>query len=470
MSDMAELWRTALGRLRERIPTSQVDTWVAPLRPLRLEGDDILVLGVGNEFQKTYLGRNCQARIEEALSAAAAVPVRVRFEVETEGQGLLFPHPESPATEAGGPTESTRPAAAGVPAALRPRPSRPGSYPDAGGLPLSPKYQFETFVVGANNRFAHAAALGVAEKPGRMHNPLFLYGGVGLGKTHLLHAIGNAVGTAFPQKRILYTTMEKFTNDMIKAIRDQNTSELRRKYRFPDLLLIDDIQFLQGKESTQDEFFHTINDLMAGQRQIVATSDTHPKDIKVEERLKSRFQGGLVADLQAPDVETRIAILRAKTDRDGLAVPEEALAVIAAAVQSNIRELEGALNRVVAMAAMTGQPASADLARDALRDLISVNRPPRTFERIQTAVARHFALEPSVLNERTRTDAVAYPRQLAMYLCREMLGASSVLIGTQFGGRDHSTVLHALEKIRRMHDSDPQTRDHLPQIRRSLDL
>ncbi len=469
MAELNEIWRGALEQLKSRMPASQVETWISPLRPLRVETDTVVV-GVGSELHKAYVARNCQARLEEALSAAAASPVKIRLEVETEGQGLLFPNPEvMVATTTAPDARAPRPAAA-TSSLSRSRSGRGSLGGDEGGLPLNPKHIFETFVVGANNRFAHAAALGVAEKPGRMHNPLFLYGGVGLGKTHLLHAIGHAVKAAFPQRRVLYTTMEKFTNDMIKAIREQNTVDLRRKYRFPDLLLIDDIQFLQGKESTQDEFFHTINDLMAGQRQIVATSDTHPKDIKVEERLKSRFQGGLVADLQAPDVETRIVILKTKTDREGLQVPEEALAVIAEAVQSNIRELEGALNRVVAMAAMTGQPASAALARDALRDLISVNRPPRTFDRIQQAVAHHFALEASVLSDKTRTDAVAYPRQLAMYLCREMLGASSVLIGMQFGGRDHSTVLHAIEKIKRLHDADPQTRDHLSQIRRSLDL
>jgi chromosomal replication initiator protein len=219
------------------------------------------------------------------------------------------------------------------------------------GLPLNPKYLFESFVVGNSNRFAHAAAQGVAEKLGASHNPLVLYGGVGLGKTHLLHAIGNYIKGRYPLKRVVYTTSEKFTNDMIKCLKDQHMSEFRRKYRNMDLLLIDDIQFLQGKESIQEEFFHTFNDLLSVQHQIVATSDTHPKDIKVEERLRSRFQGGLIADLQPPDIETRTAILQKKAEFDHLQVPEEVLAVIASAVQSNIRELEGALNRVIAFAA-----------------------------------------------------------------------------------------------------------------------
>ena len=269
---------------------------------------------------------------------------------------------------------------------------------------------------------------------------------------------------------MVYTTTEKFTNDVIKGIRDQTMHELRRRYRHCDLLLVDDIQFLQGKESTQEEFFHTINDLMAVQHQIVFTSDTHPKDIKVEDRLRSRFQGGLIADLQAPDLETRTAILKKRSEADGLSLPEDVLGVVAEAVQSNIRELEGALNRVLALASLTHQPVSAELAREALRDLIAVTRPPRTVERIQEAVGRRFSLEVTMFSERTRTDAVAYPRQLAMYLCREMLGASYMLIGEQFGGRDHTTVLHAYEKIRRLKESDPQTRAHLEEIRRALDV
>ncbi len=457
MAEMNRIWQETLERLREGRQGEQVDAWLAPLQPLRFDGG-ALILGAATEFQRSYVARQWQSRLEEAATAAAGRSVTIRFELGAGGQGQLFPATPAAATD-----REARPAAE------RPRPTRTRSG-DEGGLPLNPKYLFSTFVVGDNNRFGHAAALGVAEKPGRAINPLFIYGGSGLGKSHLLHAIGHAIRQNFPGKRALYTTMEKFTNDMITAIRFQNTPELRRKYRHADLLLIDDIQFLQGKESTQDEFFHTINDLMAGQRQIVMTSDSHPKDIKVEERLKSRFQGGLVADLQAPDVETRTAILKKKTETDGLAVSEEVLGVIAGAVQSNIRELEGALNRVVAMSALTGQPLTADLARSALKDLIAVHRPVRTVDRVQQAVAKHFSLDPQILSEKTRTEAVAYPRQIAMFLCHELLGASSVAIGHRFGGRDHSTVLHAIEKIRRLSDADDATRGHLDQLRRALDV
>ncbi len=450
MADPTGLWRAALAGLEKTVSRDQLATWIAPLRPLGRDGA-ALVLGVNNELQKTYLAKHCQGVIDAALGAAAGEPVRARFEIDQAGQSVLFGAPEAVALSA-----------------TRPRSARSSALED-GGLTLNPRYQFETFVVGKNNEFAHAAALGVAERQGRSHNPLFLYGGVGLGKTHLLHAIGHAVKASFPGKQVVYTTTEKFTNDVIKGIRDQSMHLLRKRYRHADLLLVDDIQFLQGKESTQEEFFHTINDLMAVQHHIVLTSDTHPKDFKVEDRLRSRFQGGLVADLQAPDVETRTAILKKKTESDGISLPEEVLAVIAEAVQSNIRELEGALNRVLALAATTGRPPTGEVAREALRDLISISRPPRTFDRVQEVVARRFSLDVALLSERTRTDAIAYPRQMAMYLCREMLGASYVLIGDKFGGRDHSTVMHAYDKIRRLKDTDPETRAHLDEIRRVLD-
>lgn len=446
MADPNALWSNALAVLGTALPRPQMESWILSLRPLRLDGDS-LVLGVNNDLHKAYLVKNCQSQIEEALRLAAERPITARFELDLQGQGLLFSQ-EQPLP--------------------RPR-SRSTAGGDEGGLPLNPKYVFESFVVGGNNRFAHAAATGVAEKLGKAHNPLFLYGGVGLGKTHLLHAIGNHTKACCPQKGVMYTTSEKFTNDMIKAIRSQNNSEFRRKYRRVDLLLMDDIQFLQGKESTQDEFFHTFNDLLAVQHQVVATSDTHPKDIKVEDRLRSRFQGGLVADLLAPDLETRIAILKSKADLEGLVVPEEVLSIIAEVVQSNIRELGGALNRVVAFTAISAQPISASAAREALRDLISANRPPQSIERIQTIVARYFSLDPVLLLHRTRTDAVAYPRQIAMYLCRELLGSSYIVIGDRFGGRDHSTAIHAIEKIRRLKDSDQKTTKYIDDIRRSLD-
>jgi chromosomal replication initiator protein len=443
MADLESLWNETLVALEGQIPKPHIDNWVAPLRPIRLDGNT-LILGAGSELHKSYVSKNCQGRIEAALGVVSTQPMSVRFELTHAPQPVI-------------------PAPAPVRTAVR----QPSLGEDS-GIPLNPKYIFESFVVGNSNRFAHAAAQGVAEKLGASHNPLVLYGGVGLGKTHLLHAIGNFIRGLHPQKRVVYTTSEKFTNDMIKSLKDQHMSEFRRKYRNMDLLLIDDIQFLQGKESIQEEFFHTFNDLQSVQHQIVATSDTHPKDIKVEDRLRSRFQGGLVADLQPPDIETRTAILQKKAEFDHLLVPEEVLAVIASAVQSNIRELEGALNRVIAFAVMVGQPLSAELALETLRDLLPVQKQPQTASRIQSAVANYFSIEATALSERTRTDAIAYPRQIAMFLCRELLGSSYMAIGDQFGGRDHSTALHSVEKIRRMQEGDPQTKLHLSEIKRAL--
>ncbi len=447
MSDAAGLWNAVLAKLEDLVPKAQLGDWISPLRPLSVE-NDALFLGVNNELHRTYLSKHYQAKLEDILLGVAGRRLQVRFVLDRQGQQDLLP---APAASSQTPQPRTR-----MPRAL-----------NEGGLPLNPKYIFETFVVGNSNRFAHAAAQGVAENLGRAHNPLFLYGGVGLGKTHLLQAIGHTIKSRHPGKRVVYTTSEKFANDMIKTIQDKNTAEFRRKYRNVDLLLIDDIQFFQGRESTQEEFFHTVNDLSAAQKQLVATSDSHPKDIKVEDRLKSRLQGGLTADLQAPDIETRIAILRKKSESENLAVDEDVLQLIAGAIHTNIRELEGALNRVVAYASTSGQAICMPLAQEALRDLLVVSRPAHTLARIQSAVATYFSLHPNLLSERTRTESVAYPRQLAMYLCRELLGSSYVSIGNHFGGRDHTTALYAIEKIRRLQD-DPQTSLHLSDLRRAL--
>jgi chromosomal replication initiator protein len=446
MADSSSVWKDALTELLSELPRQQIEDWISPLRPIGIE-DGTLVLGANSELQRAYLSKNCQTAIELVLERVAGEPLKARFELDMAGQQLLMGRPHE------------------APEIRVPRPRNIGGET---GLPLNPRYVFDSFVVGNSNRFAHAAAQGAAEKPGASHNPLFLYGGVGLGKTHLLQAVGHAVKAKWPGKRVLYTTSEKFANDMIKTLQDKNMREFRRKYRNVDLLLIDDIQFFQGRESTQEEFFHTFNDLVGAQRQIVATSDTHPKDIRLEDRLKSRCQGGLVADLQAPDIETRIAILRKRAETEGLSIPAEVHEMIAESVVSNIRELEGALNRVVAFATMTGQPVGLEQARESLRDLITYSRPALSPARIQAAVARRFSLDPTILSDRTRTDAVAYPRQLAMYLCRELLSSSYDAIGAHFGGRDHTTALYSIDKISRLKDSDAQTATHLQEVRKFL--
>jgi chromosomal replication initiator protein len=320
----------------------------------------------------------------------------------------------------------------------------------SGGFYLSPKYTFETFVVGAGNRFAHAAAMAVAEAPARAYNPLFIYGGVGLGKTHLLQAIGHRVLLGADVARVAYVSSEKFTNELINAIRDDKTVDFRQRYRNVDVLLIDDIQFLAGKERTQEEFFHTFNTLHEASHQIIITSDRPPKEIPtLEDRLRSRFEWGLIADIQPPDLETRIAILRKKAETEGISVPDEVAEFIAQRIPTHIRELEGALVRVVAYASLTRSLISVELASDVLRDLLPPTRARVvTIQAIQTALAEFFGIRVEEMRAKRRTKGVAFPRQVAMYVARELTDASLPRIGEEFGGRDHTTVMHACQRVR----------------------
>lgn len=314
---------------------------------------------------------------------------------------------------------------------------------------LNPKYTFDTFVIGSGNRFAHAASLAVAEAPAKTYNPLFLYGGVGLGKTHLMHAIGNYVLEHNPSARVLYISSEKFTNEFINAVRDNRGEDFRNKYRKIDVLLIDDIQFLAGKEGTQEEFFHTFNALHEERKQIIISSDRLPKEIPtLEDRLRSRFEWGLNTDIQPPDLETRIAILRKKAKAENLDIPNEAMIYIANQIDTNIRELEGALIRVVAYSSLINQDITTHLAAEALKDIIPTSRPKIiTIQDIQQRVGEFYNLKLDDFKARKRTKAVAFPRQVAMYLSRELTDYSLPKIGEAFGGRDHTTVIHAHEKI-----------------------
>lgn len=321
---------------------------------------------------------------------------------------------------------------------------------------LNIKYTFESFVVGNSNRFAHAASLAVGESPSKAYNPLFIYGGVGLGKTHLMHAIGHLINENNENLKVVYLTSEKFINELISAIRDDKNIEFREKYRNVDVLLIDDVQFIAGKERTQEEFFHTFNALHESNKQIILSSDRPPKEIKtLEERLCSRFEWGLIADIQPPDYETRIAILRKKADVDKLNIPNEVLIYIATKIKSNIRELEGALLRVVAYTNLTNSMISLDLAKEALRDLINTkNSKTITIEYIQETIANYFDLNTEMLKSQRRTQNIAFPRQIAMYLCRKLTDSSLPKIGENFGGRDHTTVIHAYEKIQNKIETD----------------
>ena len=337
---------------------------------------------------------------------------------------------------------------------------------------LNPKYTFDTFVVGSNNKFAHAASLAVAESPGEIYNPLFLYGGVGLGKTHLMHSIAHFILQKNPSSRILYVTSEEFTNEVIEAIRNSNNTAMtkfREKYRNIDVLLIDDVQFIIGKESTQEEFFHTFNALLEGNQQIILTSDRYPKEINgVEDRLKSRFGWGLTVAIEPPELETRVAILMKKADENDIRLPGEVAFFIAKRLRSNVRELEGALNRVIANANFTGRAITIDFVREALRDLLALQEKLVTIDNIQKTVAEYYKIKVADLLSKRRSRSVARPRQMAMALAKELTNHSLPEIGDAFGGRDHTTVLHACRKIEQLREESHDIKEDFSNLIRTL--
>jgi chromosomal replication initiator protein len=418
---VAELWAEALRRLEGQLNKPTLESFLKIMRPVGLDGDTF-IFTVPNRFAKDWVEQRLLGVLRGALRATLGRSVEVRISIVEAPSAP--PTPAAPAT-----------------------PRAPLRIPE--GLHLSLKYTFDTFVIGAGNRFAHAAAIAVAEAPARAYNPLFIYGGVGLGKTHLLQAIGHRVLLA-GQARVAYVSSEKFTNELINSIRDDKTLDFRQRYRNVDVLLIDDIQFLAGKERTQEEFFHTFNTLHEASHQIIITSDRPPKEIPtLEDRLRSRFEWGLIADIQPPDLETRIAILRKKAANEGISVPDGVAEFIAQRVSTNIRELEGALVRVVAYASLTRSSISVDLAIDVLRDLLPAARSRVvTIQAIQLAVAEFFGLRVEEMRAKRRTKGIAFPRQVAMYVARELTDASLPRIGEEFGGRDHTTVMHACQRVR----------------------
>ncbi len=442
-----QAWQSVLGQLQMEMPRASFDTWVRDTHVVSYD-EGKLTIGVRNAYARDWLESRLLENVCTLLAGILSRPVDVDFVV-------LGATPAEPAED--DPRADPAPApSAPVPALVnRARPST-----------LNPRYTFDNFVVGSNNRLAHAAAMAVSENPARAYNPLFLYGGVGLGKTHLLHAIGNACNAR--GLNILYVSSEEFTNDLINAIRTHTTPAFREKYRSADVLLIDDIQFIAGKESTQEEFFHTFNTLHGQDKQIIVSSDRPPKAlVTLEERLRSRFEWGLTADIQAPDLETRLAILRSKAERSGRAVPEEIMETIARRVQSNIRELEGALNRVVAFADLSGASLNGRLADVALSDLLPQRREISTSQVVEF-VARAFNLSTEKLLSRDRSRDVALPRQIAMYLLREEINASLPQIGDALGGRDHTTVMYAIEKVTDMLERDDRLRRQVVQIKQDL--
>lgn len=435
-----QAWQAALGQLQMEMPKAAFDTWVRGAELISYE-DGSFIIGVQNAYARDWLESRLSSKVNRLLTGIMNRSVEIRFVIWQQTSET------TPAQETSTVVEVNR------------------QYsPES--TTLNPRYTFDNFIVGASNRLAHAASLAVAERPAMAYNPLFLYGGVGLGKTHLLHAIGNACSNRGLQ--VLYVSSEEFTNDLINAIRSHSTQPFRDKYRRIDVLLIDDIQFIAGKESTQEEFFHTFNTLHGQNKQLVISSDRPPKAmVTLEERLRSRFEWGLIADIQPPDLETRVAILRGKADRAGYKIPADILEAIARRVQSNIRELEGALTRVAAFSNLSGLPLTPHTVESILVDLL-----PRRSEvqpdQIVRKVAETFNVTLDRMLGRDRSREVALPRQIAMYLLREEANCSLPQIGEALGGRDHTTVMYGCDKIADMLERDDRLRRQLVEIREQL--
>ncbi|MGI6066316.1 MAG: chromosomal replication initiator protein DnaA [Bacillota bacterium] len=432
---LKEDWQKTLDILKTELSKPSFETWLKTTKVVT-RYDNTVVVAVPNEFAKDWLESRYANLIKNTLQLVTSEEIDLEFILpQPDGEINFLPKDK-----------------------IKKRPLSSSMDNASLSSNFNPKYTFDTFVVGNSNRFAHAASLAVAEAPAKAYNPLFIYGGVGLGKTHLMHAIGQFVLQSMPNMKVVYVSSEKFTNELINAIRDDKTVQFRNKYRNMDILLVDDIQFLAGKERTQEEFFHTFNALYEANKQIIISSDRQPKEIPtLEDRLRSRFEWGLITDIQPPDLETRIAILRKKAKIENINVQNEVMVYIADKIQSNIRELEGALVRVVAYSSLTGKEITLEMASEALKEILPENKPKQiSIELIQQAIADYFNLKIDDLKAKKRTRSVAFPRQIAMYLCRELTDASLPKIGEEFGGRDHTTVLHAHEKITNERAQDPK--------------
>ena len=446
MENVHELWQYILTEMKEKISKPSYETWLSQTKVKDVK-NDVLTIYVPNVFVKNFLEERYRTIINDLLYEITGTKLSVTFLIEEE---IAM---KSEVSASNYPTETIQ------------------SIDDQRNM-LNPKYTFETFVVGATNRFAHAAALAVAEAPAKSYNPLFIYGGVGLGKTHLMHAIAHFVQQYHPEKNVIYLSSEKFTNEFINAIMENKAELFRNKYRNVDILLIDDIQFLAGKEQTQEEFFHTFNTLHEENKQIIITSDRQPKEIPtLEERLRSRFEWGLITDISPPDLETRIAILSKKAKAEGLTdISTDVMHYIANQIQTNIRELEGALIRVIAYASLVNSDIDVQLAADALKNIIKNKQPEKiTIEKIQRYIAETYAITIDDLLSKKRTQAIAFPRQIAMYLSRELTDNSLPKIGESYGGRDHTTVIHAYRKISEQIEQDlsfaSEINSHIEQLK-----
>lgn len=437
--DINQYWSEALKIIEDEISSSfSFQTWIQPLVPVGIK-EDKFIFRIPDPIYKDMVEKRYLPLIQSALAAVTKVNYQIVILEENQDIDSV-------------PTQKKKSS----------RPELPQN--------LNPKYVFSSFVVGNSNRMAHAASLAVAESPAKAYNPLFLYGNSGLGKTHLMHSIAHFILDKNPAAKVLYVTSETFTNELILSIQNNKNEEFRNKYRNIDVLLIDDIQFISKKEGTQEEFFHTFNALYESNKQIIISSDRPPKEIKtLEDRLRSRFEWGLIADIQPPDYETRIAILRTKAERDHLEVPDDVMAYIAKNIVSNIRELEGALTRIVAYATLTTQKISLSLAEKSMKDIYSDSaQVPLTAELIQEVVANHYNIRVEDIQGNKKPKNIAFPRQISMYLCRKMLDLTLPKIGEAFGGRDHTTVIHAIGKIEKQMEADAELKNTIMELEKEI--
>jgi chromosomal replication initiator protein len=447
---MEKVWLEVLSNMEKVLTPHTFTTWIQPLKFLDAKGN-VVHLEAPNNFFREMVRENYLSMIEEAVSVILQSSAVVELGVSAKGKQ------ETPAN---GPLEQPE-------KVLPPAPDHRVN-PDYCSN-LNPRYTFDTFVCGAGNQFAHAAAQAVANKPATSYNPLFIYGGVGLGKTHLLTAIGNHILNRNSAARICLYTSEKFMNEMINCIRYKKMEEFRNKFRSMDVLLIDDIQFMAGKEATQEEFFHTFNALHESHKQIVVTSDKFPKDMAgLEQRLRSRFEWGLIADIQPPDIETKVAILKRKSETDNICLPDDVALFLASSSTSNVRELEGMLIRLGAYASLTGNEITLTMAREVLKDIIVEKNREITVEMIQKFVSEFFNIKISDLKSDKRLKTLVVPRQIAIYLCRDLTKSSYPEIGDKFGGKDHSTIIHSFKKITKLVSSDPELKNTVETLRRGL--
>ena len=481
---MSAVWERVLSITQQEINPHLWETWIKnSIIPLSLT-DKTLEIGVPKEFVREWISKTYAGNIQRAAMTVLNKPMDIIItnlnisdtEIDDPEPSYTAPEPViQPKKERSQPLEDryfTESESADA--------DKESFYQQNGEAAnntsefttfLNPKYTFESFVIGNSNRFPHAASLAVAETPAKAYNPLFLYGGVGLGKTHLMHAIGHRILQSNPSLKVLYISSEKFTNDLINSIRDNTPEKFRQKYRNIDVLLIDDIQFLTKKERTQEEFFHTFNTLHEANKQIIISSDRPPKEIQtLEDRLRSRFEWGLITDIKPPDLETRIAILRKKAMIENMIVPNDVMVLIASRIDNNIRELEGALIRVMAYASLNHMPINIMTATEALRDLFPNGKPKQiNLEIVQSTVCSYFKLKLDDLIAKKRTRNIVYPRQIAMYLCREMTESSLPRIGEIFGGRDHTTVLHAYEKITKERNEDTKLNNIIIELIKNIE-